>query len=76
MANDCEIVLMHMKMRGSISHKEAEEEYGIMRLAARIKDLRNRGIAIKSEPYTAPNRRGGKSRYARYSLVEENHDAG
>lgn len=72
MANDYEIVLMHMKKHGSITHKEAEEAYGMTRLAARIKDLRNKGIKIKTEYITGPNRRGGKSRYARYSLEVAN----
>ncbi len=31
MANQCQMVLMHMKKYGSINHLEAEREYGIAR---------------------------------------------
>ena len=40
MASQCDMVLDHLKNHGSISHREAEELYGIARLAARINDLR------------------------------------
>ena len=68
MANDRELVLMHLKKYGSITAKEADEEYGIMRLASRINELRSMGVAIKTEPITGKNRRGRVSTFARYSL--------
>jgi hypothetical protein len=39
-----------------------------MRLAARIKDLRNRGVDIETEIVKGENRHGGRSRYAVYRL--------
>lgn len=44
----CERILRHMKDFGSITSLEAVNEYGIMRLASRINDLRAQGIAIVS----------------------------
>ena len=38
MAKQCDLILMHMKKYGSITHMEAEMEYGIARLASRIND--------------------------------------
>lgn len=70
MATQCDLILMHMKKYGSITHMEAEREYGIARLASRINDLRRMGVAIKSEIITGKNRREETTHYARYSLME------
>ena len=64
----CDLILQHMKTYGSINPKEAEREYGCMRLAARIKDLRNRGVDIETEIVKGENRNGGNTRYAVYRL--------
>ena len=68
MANQCDLILMHMKKYGSITHLEAEKEYGIARLASRINDLRRQGVAIKSEMVTGKNRCDEITHFARYSL--------
>ena len=73
MANQCQLVLMHMKKYGSITHLEAEAEYGCTRLASRVNDLRKQGYAIKSEMISGKNRRGEPSHYARYRLEEDNN---
>lgn len=70
MATQCDLILMHMKKYGSITHMEAASEYGIARLASRINDLRRQGVAIKSEIVTGKNRRSEPTHYAKYSLVE------
>ena len=70
MANDRDLVLMHMKKYGSITQNEADEEYGIKRLSARIKELRDMGYPIKTAMISCKNRRGSISNYARYSLEE------
>ena len=64
----CDLILQHMKTYGSINPKEAANEYGCMRLAARLKDLRNRGVAIDTEIVQGLDRNGGKTRYAVYRL--------
>ena len=70
MATQCDLILMHMKKYGSITHMEAESEYGIARLASRINDLRRMGVAIKSEMIAGKNRRDESTHFARYSLAE------
>jgi hypothetical protein len=64
----CDLILQHMRTYGSINPKEAENEYGCMRLAARIKDLRNRGEEIETEIVKGLNRNGETTRYAVYRL--------
>ena len=65
----CDLILGHLKTHGSISHYEAEDLYGCTRLAARIKDLRNRGVAIETKMVKGLNRYGGNTRYAVYRLA-------
>ena len=71
MANDRDLILMHMKKYGSITHDEAEAEYGIKRLSARINELRNMGYPIKTDMLSCKNRRGSISNFAKYSLEED-----
>ena len=66
----CERILRHMKDYGSITSLEAVTEYGIMRLASRINDLRAQGIAIVSEYKTGKNRYGETTHFAVYRLAE------
>lgn len=47
---------------------EAMSEYGIMRLASRVSDLKRLGVPIISETVTGRNRYGEVTRYARYRL--------
>lgn len=70
MAKQTDLILMHMKKYGSITAKEAENEYGCMRLASRINELRRNGVAITAEMVAGKNRRGEATHYARYSLAE------
>ena len=67
----CDRILRHMKDYGSITSIEAVNEYGIMRLASRINDLRAQGIAIVSEVKTGKNRYGEDTHFAVYKLKEE-----
>ena len=71
MANDRELILMHMKKYGTITQDEADEEYGIKRLSARINELRNMGYTIKTDMISCRNRRGRISNFAKYSLEED-----
>lgn len=68
MATDRDLILMHMKKYGSITQDEANEEYGIKRLSARINELRNMGYPIKTDIISCRNRRKRISNYAKYSL--------
>lgn len=64
--SQCDRVLEHIKVHGSITPREADNMFGIMRLGARIYDLRCRGYRIDMEWQTAPNRFGEQTRFARY----------
>lgn len=67
----CEKVLRHLKDHGSITSFEAFNEYGILRLASRINDLRAQGIAIVSEMASGKNRYGETTHYSIYRLAEK-----
>lgn len=69
-ATQCEKILRHLKDFGSITSQEATQEYGIMRLASRINDLRRQGVMIVSETATGKNRYGETTHYAVYRLGE------
>ena len=67
----CDRILRHLRAYGSITSMEAIKEYGIMRLAARINDLRAQGIAIASEVKTGKNRYGEATHLSVYRLKKE-----
>ena len=63
-------VLSFMQEHGSITHRQAEDEIGCMRLASRICELKHtRNIQIKSELVRVKARNGRVAYIARYSLV-------
>ena len=64
-------VLNYMKDFGSITPLDAMREFGIMRLASRISDLKKRGYKISKEFEKSVNRYGEHTKYARYKLEEE-----
>lgn len=66
--SQCEMVLNHLRTNGSITPLEAEKEYGIMRLGARIYDLKQQGHVIGVKMETESNRFGKPTTYARYFL--------
>ena len=69
-ATQCEKIMRHLKDFGSITSQEAMQEYGIMRLASRINDLRRDGVMIVSETATGKNRYGEPTRFSVYRLAE------
>ena len=62
-------ILRHLLDQGSITQWEAIRDYGIMRLGAKIWDLKRDGHNITSERETGVNRYGEKTTYTRYRLV-------
>ena len=64
----CDRILRHMKDYGSISPLEAMSEYGIMRLASRISDLKDQGYPIVAERKTGKNRYEEPTSYCVYRL--------
>lgn len=64
----CDRIMRHLRDYGSITSLEAMTEYGIMRLASRVSDLKSRGVAIHRKMETSNNRYGEAVSYARYYL--------
>lgn len=58
-------ILKHLKTHGAITATDAISRYGILRLAARIHDLRTSGYEIISQNVTTH----GGARVARYLLA-------
>ena len=65
-----EKILDYMQRFGSITPLDAFKDLGIIRLSARIYDMRKDGITIYGKYETSKNRFGEKVRYMRYSLKE------
>ncbi len=65
----CELIQRHLEDYGSITSLEAMQEYGIMRLASRISDLKKLGFTIRKEMVSGKNRYGEPTSYAQYSIV-------
>ena len=63
-----ERVLRHLQDYQTITSAEAMQEYGIMRLASRVNDLRKDGVPIVTEVVTGCNRYGERTRWARYRM--------
>lgn len=70
--SQCKMILFYLKEKGSITAKEAIQLCGCMRLAARIHDLRSKGIPIKTTTHEYTNTIGHRVRYAIYSLEGSN----
>ena len=62
-------ILRHLKDYGSITPVEALRDYGVMRLGARIWDLKREGYSITTEREEGRNRYGERTAYARYRLI-------
>ena len=65
-----ERIITYMRDFGSITQLEASADLGVMRLAARIADLRKNGWGIISKTEAVENRYGEKCHIKRYSLEE------
>ena len=67
----CERIVRHLEDYVSINPLEAISEYGIMRLASRITDLKNKGYLISTRMVKGKNRYGEPTQYAVYRLITE-----
>ena len=63
-----DMVLRYMQEVGGITPWEAMREFGIMRLGARIYDLKRMGVEVNREMVSNTNRFGKTVRYARYTV--------
>jgi len=64
-------ILRHLRDLGTIDPMTALREYGIMRLASRISDLKKLGYPISKQMIKGQNRYGEAVSYAEYRLMEE-----
>ena len=64
-------ILKHLRTHRWLTSKDAFELYGITRLSARIKELRDKGYNIETVMVETTTRFGESCRYARYILFEE-----
>ena len=71
----CDRIIRHLNDVGHITSLEAVKEYGIMRLASRITDLKKRGYKIKSKTVSGTNRYGEITYYKEYRLENNNGNA-
>ena len=67
-------ILRYMKQYGSITPLEALQEFGCMRLAARISDLRSMGVKIKAQTAHSVNQYGEAVHFAKYRLIGEQYE--
>lgn len=65
-----DIILAHLKSKGSITPMEAINLYGITRLSAVIFDLNKKGHHTIREMKTGINRFERKVRFAEYTLAK------
>jgi hypothetical protein len=70
-STQCDKVLEYMRTFGSITQLQALSDIGCMRLASRISDLRQQGVAIGRRIKTSKNRYGESVSFAEYYLEEE-----
>ena len=68
--SQCKMILFYLKDKGSITAREARSLCQCERLAARINDLRKRGIPIRTKTKYYKNKHGYPVRYAVYRLEE------
>lgn len=68
----CERIIEYIKTEGSITQLDALREFGCMRLASRVSELRKAGVPIVKELEHSKNRYGEKISYARYRLEGAN----
>ena len=64
------MILQYMRKHGSITAMDAIRDFGCMRLASRVSDLRWNGYNIETVMEVGKNRQGETVRYARYYLHE------
>ena len=64
----CETLLWHMQTKGPITNIEASNMYGICRISARVKDLRDRGYPVKTEWRMKKHENGRVTQYGVFSL--------
>ena len=66
----CERILQYIEENGSITQLDALREFGCMRLASRMCDIKKLGYPVRMEMEKNKNRYGEPIHYARYSICK------
>ena len=66
----CDKILAYIRENGSITQLDALREFGCMRLASRMSDLKRLGYSVKRTMETSKNRYDEPVSYARYTICE------
>ena len=69
MMSQREAIRQHLQEHGSLTQREADREYGVSRLPARILELKKQGMKIEKTMIPVQTRRG-KTMVAAYRMVE------
>ena len=71
LSDTCQAIYKYMAFHNGITQAEAFLELGVGRLGARIYDMRNLGIPIKSEMVKVTKKDGSETFVAKYSIARE-----
>ena len=66
----CEKIIKYIEETGSITQLDALKEFGCMRLASRISDIKKMGYPVEMKMEKSKNRYGEPIWYARYSICK------
>lgn len=69
--NQKQQVMEYIRRYGSITTLQAIDDLGILRLGARISELRKQGYNIAATVEKGKNRNGEETRYHRYFLADK-----
>ena len=65
----CERIIQYIEEQGSITQLEALEQFGCMRLASRMCDIKKMGYNVTKRMEKKKNRYGEPISYARYTII-------
>ena len=68
-----QLILDYIDRFGSITPIQAFADLGITRLAARVSDLKEAGVDVRTEMVSARNIFGKQIKYAKYSIGEKDN---
>ena len=66
----CERILQYIEENGSITQIDALREFGCMRLASRMCDIKKMGYGVTKDMEKSKNRYGDPVTYARYTICK------
>lgn len=64
----CDRIIQFIEETGSITQMDALEQFGCMRLASRMCDIKKMGYAVEKKMEKSRNRYGEPISYARYTI--------